>query len=81
MRATRRKLKRFIGGLCVGTMALQFGGCNIDLGEITVASAATVNIRDVLIGLIRQAILTPIDVFITDGVNQTFDRIDGGNEG
>ncbi len=76
MRAMKRKVQRGILSVCAGAMALQFGGCRLDLSEITVASAATVDIRDVLVGLIREAIITPIDIFVTEGVNTAFDAID-----
>ncbi len=76
MRAMRRNLKRCVLGSCAGMMAMQFGGCTIDLGDVAIPSSATVNIRDVLIGLVRTAILTPIDDFVTNGINTAFDAVD-----
>ncbi len=63
-----------IGGLALVALAsvFQFGGCNI--GEITTTS--TVDGRELLISLVRGAVLGPIDAFITDAINQAFN----GNE-
>jgi len=55
-------------------MVLQFGDCRLD--DINVSSAVTINGRDALISIIRGAILTPIDQFITDGINELFDEED-----
>ena len=48
-----------------------FGGCQID--QITTTS--TLDGREVLISLIRSAILSPIDTAITEGVNELFDEL------
>lgn len=46
----------------------QFGGCN--LGEITTTS--TVSVRELLINIVRGAVLAPIDQFVTDSINNAF---------
>ena len=80
MRAIKRKCRQATLGMFAGVMAMQFGGCNIDLGNIELATAATVDLRDVLVGLIREAIITPIDLYITDGINGAFDVIEGADD-
>lgn len=55
--------------LAFGTM-FQFGGCQLD--QIT--TTTTLDGREVLIQLLRGAILNPIDAFITDRVNNLFDN-------
>ncbi len=44
----------------------QVGGC--DFGQITVSQ--TINANDLVISVIRGAILDPIDAFVTDAVNE-----------
>lgn len=62
-----------VGLLCgVGTLC-QFGGC--ELGTIT--TSTTLDARDAIIQIVRGAILTPIDAFITNAVNQAFDSDEG----
>jgi hypothetical protein len=60
----------------LGTLLFAFplGGCELD--QITATSTVTLDTREVLISAIRGAILTPIDTFITDSVNQLFDELD-----
>ena len=58
--------------ICGLGAACQFGGC--DLGTIT--TSMTLDGRDAIIQLIRGAILTPIDAFITEAVNEAFDTED-----
>lgn len=52
----------------MGTL-LQFGACNI--GQIS--ASTTIDGREALIALIRGAILTPLDAYITDTVTRLFD--------
>ncbi len=60
--------KRVLSGICAGGMMLQLGGCEI--GEIT--TTTTLDGRELLISLVRGAILAPIDVLITDAINDAF---------
>ncbi len=70
-RANRARAKSV--GLICGLGALcQFGGC--ELGTVT--TSMTLDGRDAIIQLIRGAILTPIDAFITDAVNEALDADD-----
>ena len=59
---------RSAGLICGVGVLCQFGGC--ELGTIT--TSMTLNGRDAIIQLVRGAVLTPIDAFITDAVNQAF---------
>ena len=63
---------RSVGILCGLGVLCQFGGC--ELGTVT--TSMTLDGRDAIIQLIRGAILTPIDAFITDAVNEAFDAED-----
>ena len=53
-------------------MVFQFGGC--DLGTIT--TSTTLDARDAVIQLIRGAVITPIDAFITEAVTEAFGGAD-----
>jgi hypothetical protein len=71
MKMRRSKIRqRALTGICAGGMAFQFGGC--EFGEIT--STVTIGVEDLLITTIRGFILDPIDQFITDSINEAFDR-------
>ena len=59
-----------LGLLCGMGMLFQFGGC--DIGSIT--TGTTLDGRDAIIQIVRGALLTPIDTFITNGVNNLFDE-------
>ena len=61
-----------VGLLCGLGFLCQFGGC--DIGAIT--TSTTLDGRDAIIQLVRGAILTPIDAFITSAVNEAFDSDD-----
>lgn len=67
-RVRARTLALFCG---LGTVC-QFGGC--ELGTIT--TSMTLDGRDAIIQLVRGAILTPIDAFITGAINEAFDSDD-----
>ncbi len=58
-------LRRLLGGFCTAGIMFQFAGC--DLTQIT--TSVTVDGRQLISGAIRNAILTPIDVAITQAVN------------
>ena len=77
MRHSRLKSRyhRAIPLLCGLGAMLQFGGC--DIGTISTTTTTTVDGRDALISLIRGAILTPLDAFITDSVNNAFGNDEG----
>jgi len=53
--------------LAAGTVC-QLGSCNF--GEITVTQ--TINGADLVVSLVRGAVLDPIDAYVTDLVNQAF---------
>ena len=55
--------------VCAIGIVCQFGGC--DIGEIT--TSVTLSGQDLVIGLVRGAILGPLDAFITDAINDAFD--------
>ena len=62
------KYRKMLGAICGGAIMLQLGSC--DIGNIT--TTTTLNGRDAIIQIIRGAILTPIDAFITSAVNEAF---------
>jgi hypothetical protein len=70
------KVRKKLAALGLGVLLFQlpFGGCEFD--QITATSTVTLDAREVMISAIRGAILTPIDTFITNGVNQVFDELD-----
>ncbi len=53
--------------------AFPFGSCNFD--EFTVTTA--VDPAGLLASVFRTAILTPIDEFVTNGINNLFDELKG----
>jgi hypothetical protein len=63
----RAKSIGLLGGLGV---LLQFGGC--ELGTITTSSTTTLDGRDAITQIIRGAILTPLDAYITQSVDAAF---------
>jgi len=72
-----RNLKRRLAALGLGVLIFQFpGGCQFD--NITATSTVTLSGREVVINMIRGALLTPIDAFITQGVNELFDQLEDG---
>jgi hypothetical protein len=58
-----------LAALAAGT-TFQFGGCNI--ADVTIPT--TLAGRDLLITLVRGAILTPIDAFVTNAINNAFNN-------
>ena len=58
--------------LCAAGFLGQFGGC--EFGEIS--TTVTMDTRELIIGVVRGTILTPLDEFITDAVNEAFDEND-----
>lgn len=68
-RGVRRTLRNKAAGLLCATGCLfQVGGC--ELGEIT--TTVTLSGEELVISLIRGAILRPIDEFVTNAVNEAF---------
>ena len=63
--------RRALSTLCAAGIVCQLGSCNFN--EITTTTTMTLDGREVIISLVRQAILTPIDQYITDAVNELFD--------
>jgi hypothetical protein len=70
----RRRLRSGVTALIYSALGVQLaaGGCN--LSDINVSSSVTLDPREVIISLIRGAILTPIDNAITQGVNEALDQ-------
>ncbi len=65
---SERTRAKSAGLLCGLGFLCQFGGC--ELGTIT--TTMTLDGRDAIVQLIRGAILTPLDAFITETVNDAF---------
>ena len=63
--------RRALKALCATGIVCQLGSCN--LNDITTTTTMTLDGREVIISLVRQAILTPIDQYITEAVNELFD--------
>ena len=71
MRRSRvRNLKRLAAIVGSAGMVCQFGSC--DLGQVTTTQTITLDGRDVIISLIRSAIITPLDEWVTNAVNEAF---------
>ncbi len=68
------RTKRGLAALVAAGMMFQFGGC--DLGEISVTSTTTMDGRTIITSLLRSAIVTPFDNFVTDRVNDFFDEME-----
>ena len=66
----RRKAAVVLGA--GGMLFAAAGGCQFD--QIPVASS--VDSREVIIGLIRGALVNPFDAFITNGINEIFDQFE-----
>ena len=62
-----RRLRQTAMVLAAGT-ACQFGGCNF--ADVTIPT--TVDSSELIITLVRGAILTPIDEFVTNAVRNAF---------
>jgi len=69
---TAKMRAKSAGLLCSTGILCQFGGC--DIGAIT--TSTTLDGRAAIIQLVRGAILTPLDAFITNAVNEAFDSDD-----
>jgi len=59
------------GFLAMGTLC-QFGGC--ELGQVTTTTTTTLDGREVIVNLIRSALITPLDAYITNAVNNMFEE-------
>ncbi len=64
----------------VGGMGTTFalGGC--DLGEFTTTTTTTLSGREVVSYLVRSAILTPVQNFVDDRIDNFFDEIEGEDD-
>lgn len=60
--------RKFAATVMTGGMLFQFGGC--DFGSVT--TSVTLSGEELIISLVRAAILDPIDQFVTDQVNAAF---------
>lgn len=70
-----RNLKRRLAALGLGVLIFQLpSGCQFD--DITATSTVTLSGREVVINMIRGVVLTPIDAFITQSVNELFDQLE-----
>ena len=70
MRRVRRTLcHKAMGVFCTAGVLFQVGSC--DFGEIT--TTTTLDGRELVLTLVRSAVLTPIDQLITAAVNELFD--------
>jgi hypothetical protein len=71
MKVLRRTAQRkVLGAVCSAGILFQFGSC--DLGEITTTTTTTLDGRTVILNLLRSAIITPIDAFLAEAVDDLF---------
>jgi hypothetical protein len=70
MRIRGSSTRRLAGLLFSGGVLLQFGSC--DIGEIT--TTTTLDGREAVIQIVRGAILTPIDAYITNVITEFFEE-------
>ena len=63
-----RKANRLAVLVCTAGVVGQFGSC--DLGQIT--TTQTLDGREVVLGIIRSAIITPLDQWVTQTINDAF---------
>lgn len=70
MHAPRRR--RALAAICSAAFLCQAGSCQFD--EIT--TTVTLNGRDVFVSLFRDAILGPIDAYVTEAIDDFFDDED-----
>jgi len=72
MARTKRSgwVRRIAGAALSGGVLLQLGSC--DIGTLTLPT--TLDSRDALIQIVRGLVLTPVDQFLTDRINDLFMR-------
>lgn len=69
MMQLRKFLSRRAAATLLGAgMLFQLGGCNF--GEVT--TSFTLDGRELIISLVRTAIITPLDAFLTETINDAF---------
>lgn len=66
-------IKKRLIAIAAAGMLFQLGSC--DMTEITVTTTTTLDTREVFISLMRGAIITPIDDFLTDRINALIDEL------
>ena len=64
-----RRRTRLLGVICGGGAAFQVAGC--DFGSVNVMQ--TVNANEVIAGLLRSVILTPINNWVNNAIDNVFD--------
>ena len=69
------RFRRKLAALATGGILLQISLSSCQFDQITATSTVTLDGREVLINLIRGAILTPIDQFITDRENSLIEEL------
>lgn len=74
MRKSFRYRKPFTVGI-LGTAFLLPGNCN--LGSFSATQTVTLDAREAITQLLVNAIVGPVQMFITDRVNGLFDQIEG----
>ena len=77
MRIHAMRLHRKLQALVAGGVLAALGGCQFD--SITTTATTELDSRDVIISLIRGAIITPLDNLITDRINNVFDNLTDDN--
>ena len=79
--ATYKRLsgfKKLVVASAMGTTCVfSLGGCELD--DFTTTTTTTLDGRDVVTYLVRAAILTPIDDFLTNAIDAFFDQFEDEN--
>ena len=66
-------VRRWIAVVLIGvTWGFPLGAC--ELGEITTTTTTTLDGRDVIVSLVRSAIITPLDAWLTGLVEDLVDQ-------
>jgi hypothetical protein len=69
--------KLAVAGTMGTTCMFSLGGCELD--DFTTTTTTTLDGRDVVTYLVRAAILTPIDDFLTNAIDAFFDQFEDEN--
>ena len=70
MRSTMKRTKSAMYAICSASVLFQFGGCNFGSVSLPVSLSG----QELLIALVRSALVQPIDMFITDTIRNAFDN-------
>lgn len=61
--------RRLAGLLFSGGMLLQLGSCDFGNFAVTTTTTSTLDAREAIIQLVRGAIITPLDAYVTNAIS------------